>query len=574
MLIQIQGRLGLRYVAAAFFLTATLSLFFWHRTDRSPRHALLSEIKYVPSSYDWGKARIFHPVEDMRSPPEGVPRRFPRIQAEHRKGQQDDQARARKEIIKDAFVKSWKAYRKFAWAKDELKPITGGGKTTFSGWSAQLVDAMDTLWIMGLTEDFNDAIQEVARIDWSKTRDRGRINLFEVTIRYLGGLLAAYDLSGLPILRDKAVELADTLYMAFDTPNRLPTHYLELKKATSGETLADTKISTAAGGTLCLEFTRLSQITGDPKYYDATERVKHFLYKWQNQTAHPGMWPEELNFRDENVIENRYTLSGGADSMYEYFPKMHALLGGLDPQYEEMTVRSLETARDLLLFRPMTPQDSNVLLSGSVISFVGDDLFSPDMDHLTCFAGGMYALAGRLLAREDFVDLGSRLTAGCIWEYDAMPTNIMPDSASFVRCEKMDGPCPYNKTLDWVISLPGFTSLRNRGYLQRPEAIESVFYMWRITGNQVWRDAAWRMWEGIARETETELAFASILDVTKPLVGGQLDVMETFWLAETLKYFYLIFDDDSVIDLDEWVFNTEAHPFKRPKTAVETSGRR
>jgi len=48
----------------------------------------------------------------------------------------------------------------------------------------------------------------------------------------------------------------------------------------------------------------------------------------------------------------------------------------------------------------------------------------------------------------------------------------------------------------------------------------------------------------------------------------QLDEMESFWLAETLKYFYLLFSTPDVISLDDWVLNTEAHPFRRPDAAV------
>ncbi|KAK5987293.1 Mannosyl-oligosaccharide alpha-1,2-mannosidase [Cladobotryum mycophilum] len=573
----LQGRVGRRYIVIVFLLVAAAAVFFWRGVDYLPKQQQQQQqqqppltfdgVKYVPSSYDWGKARIYHPVTDMKSPPQGTPKQFPKIQAKEKADHQDDIADSRKQAIKNAFIKSWEAYKKHAWGMDELMPLSGKGKQTFSGWSAQLVDALDTLWIMDLKDDFRLAVKEVAVIDWSKTSVRGTVNLFEVTIRYLGGLLAAYDLSEEPVLRAKAIELANTLYMCFDTPNRLPTHWLDFDKARKGETTPENSMSGAAGGTLSLEFTRLSQITGDPKYYDATERIKQFFYRFQNDTGVPGMWPQEMNYREETMIETRYTIAGGADSMYEYFPKMHALLGGLDPQYEEMTSKSLETIRDTLLFRPMTPKDDNILLSGNVVVIGAIKELTPEMNHLTCFAGGMYALAGKLLDRKDFLDLGSRLTAGCVWEYDAMPTNIMPEVSTFIACEKLDGPCPYNEELirpGRHRAFPGFAGIRETNYLQRPEAIESVFYMWRITGDQAWRDAAWRMWEGIVRETETEIAFASISDVTTHS-GHKSDTMETFWLAETVKYFYLIFEDESVINLDDWVFNTEAHPVKRPR---------
>ena len=109
----------------------------------------------------------------------------------------------------------------------------------------------------------------------------------------------------------------------------------------------------------------------------------------------------------------------------------------------------------------------------------------------------------------------------------------------------------------------GFTSYPDRKYLLRPEAIESVFMLYRLTGDTEWMDKGWRMFEAIERITRTSMAASAVDDVTKskPM---KIDSMESFWLAETLKYFYLLFSNWDVVSLDEWVLNTEAHPFKRP----------
>jgi mannosyl-oligosaccharide alpha-1,2-mannosidase len=87
--------------------------------------------------------------------------------------------------------------------------------------------------------------------------------------------------------------------------------------------------------------------------------------------------------------------------------------------------------------------------------------------------------------------------------------------------------------------------------------------MYRITGDAHWREAGWRMFEAVKRATTSEFGNSAIDDVTKQ-VPELNDSMESFWLAETLKYFYLLFADESEVSLDEWVLNTEAHPFRRP----------
>jgi mannosyl-oligosaccharide alpha-1,2-mannosidase len=101
--------------------------------------------------------------------------------------------------------------------------ISGQSKETFGGWGASLVDALDTLWIMGMEKEFAVAVEALHKIDFTRA-SRDMINVFETTIRYLGGMLSAYDLSGgkYPILLAKATELGDMLYAAFDTPNRMP----------------------------------------------------------------------------------------------------------------------------------------------------------------------------------------------------------------------------------------------------------------------------------------------------------------------------------------------------------------
>ncbi len=94
--------------------------------------------------------------------------------------------------------------------------------------------------------------------------------------------------------------------------------------------------------------------------------------------------------------------------------------------------------------------------------------------------------------------------------------------------------------------------------------------MWRLTGDPAWQEKAWRMFQRVVRHTGAapgsktdQVAAAAVEDVTQPEGVTPMDVMESFWLAETLKYFYLIFDEWDVLSLDDWVFNTEAHPFRR-----------
>ena len=238
----------------------------------------------------------------------------------------------------------------------------------------------------------------------------------------------------------------------------------------------------------------------------------------------------------------------------------------------------------------MTPDNADILISGQVrkAGLISEAALDPQGQHLVCFAGGMFALGGKLFDIPSHVEIGKKLTDGCIWTYRALPLGIMPEVFRMVPCESRLG-CTWNETiwkegvhqehpgaetLDEMIQRmrlpPGFTSLSDRRYILRPEAIESVFLLYRMTGEEYLFEAAWEMFTAITNATETQIANAALSDITysKQRLAAegreiQVDSMESFWMAETLKYFHLVFSEPGLLSLDEWVFNTEAHPFKR-----------
>ena len=127
-------------------------------------------------------------------------------------------------------------------------------------------------------------------------------------------------------------------------------------------------------GSLSLEFTRLSQLSGDTKYFDAIQRITDGFADQQNRTRLPGMWPVFVNSRDADFANgSEFSLGAMADSLYEYLPKQHMLLGGLLPQYRRMYENSMDAAKSSLFFRPMNPDNKDLLLSG-VARSSGDEI--------------------------------------------------------------------------------------------------------------------------------------------------------------------------------------------------------
>ncbi|RYP65946.1 hypothetical protein DL769_006173 [Monosporascus sp. CRB-8-3] len=161
---------------------------------------------------------------------------------------------------------------------------SGSSRNTLGGWGATLVDSLDALWIMGLHEEFPEAVDAASTIDFT-SRSPKEINVFETTIRYLGGFLAACDLSGDQRLLRKGGEVGDMPYVTFDRPNRMPITRWDFQDAVrGGDQVAPEWALVAEVGSLCMELTRLSLITGDPKWFDATERIREVFEAQQGTT--------------------------------------------------------------------------------------------------------------------------------------------------------------------------------------------------------------------------------------------------------------------------------------------------
>ncbi|OCK74835.1 glycoside hydrolase family 47 protein [Lepidopterella palustris CBS 459.81] len=541
------------------------------------------------SRYDWTKVPVRNPVTSLTPLPTGEPLPLPKIQFEFgtEKDIEKQLRETRQSEVKKAFQRCWKAYQEHAWMQDEIKPISGGSRNTFGGWAATLIDALDTLWIMDMKDDFKVAVDAVAKVDFGSS-SLDFINVFETNIRHLGGLLSAYELSGEKILLKKATEVGEMLYVAFDTPNRMPITRWDLHKAGNGYAqVADETVLVAEIGSLTMEFTRLSQITKNPKWYDAITRITEVFAKQQSKTKLPGMWPIAVNAKKALFTEDTgFTLGAMSDSLYEYFLKTYVLLGGLDPVYKTLYEGSMETAIKHTMYRPMTPDNADILMSGFVRAESTQATLHPEFQHLVCFAGGMFALGGRIFQIDEHVSIGRKLADACVWAYKALPFGIMPEISHMYPCPNITG-CEWDEEA-WKAEvarkadmeneedpmqniaasrLPkGFTEINDRRYILRPEAIESVFVLYRITGQQQWQAAAWDMFTAIQKYTQTDLANAALLDIS--VTDGmppKMDLMESFWMAETLKYFYLVFSEPDHISLDDYVFNTEAHPFRIPK---------
>lgn len=300
-----------------------------HGTDDQTTTATTTSNRFAkPTKVHWTKPKEHFPLpkESIITLPTGTAKKIPRIQhvfspeAEGpKKKRLQRQAKVREQI-----QRSWAGYRKYAWMHDELLPISNQSRDPFCGWSATLVDSLDTLWIAGLKDEFDEAAKAAKNIDFTYT-NKDRIPVFETTIRYLGGLIAAYDVSGgasggYSFLLDKAVELAEVLMGIFDTPNRMPLLYYNWRPEHTSQPRRATGAGMAELATLSMEFTRLAQLTAQHKYYDAIDRITNGLIELQKRgTTIPGLFPENLDISGCNrtATDRRDAMSKAAKAQVD-----------------------------------------------------------------------------------------------------------------------------------------------------------------------------------------------------------------------------------------------------------------
>lgn len=553
------------------------------------------QVESRPNSI-WSTLPIRFPVASIETIPEGHPQKVPQIQAGSSRVARITlwYQTARQSAVKQVFWRCWKSYKSKAWQADELAPISGTPRNGLGGWGTTIFDNLDTLWIMGMKDEFENAATAVSQMSLADTSSPD-INTHEVNVHHLGGLLAAYDLSSDPRLLQKAIEVGDMLYAAFDTPNRMPIIHWDLHRAArQEEQIAEEVASASELGSFVLEFTRLTQITGDQKYFDAAQRVMATLRQQQDSTKLAGMWPVVLNARTENFDGDLFTMGAEVDCLYKSLPKAYALLGGQEPMYHKMYEKFTRTAAGHSLFRPMNAEGRDVLVPGSVRVMVTENgklrtHLESQVHTRACSAGGMFAMGAVLFNIPIHQQIAHKLVDGCVWAHKAMALGVMPEVYETIPCASQKN-CQWNEwhwkqeVYKWTMNQPdpnpsldvekyvrehhiakGFISIPDTRYNLRPETIESIFVLYRVIGREDLLDIAWELFEKIQNATKTSDANAALADVTTNGEPVHNDSMESHWMAHTLKYFYLIFGPPDVLSLDEYVFNSGGHPLKIPE---------
>lgn len=453
--------------------------------------------------------------------------------------------------VKDAFLHAWKGYSTYALGHDMLKPLSHRYEDWFTKGNDQmaltLIDSLDTMLIMNLTSEFKEARMFVKN-RLSLQPDNGRVNLFECTIRVLGGFISTYYLTGDELFKEKALDIGDRLLPAItSSKSSVPYSDINLRTRVAKQPAWGSSSSTSEVTTIQMEFGALSYISGDRHWDDAVRSVSRHISRLTAGKL-DGLVPLWIDPKSGEFSKNgiTYTMGARTDSYYEYLFKRW-YQSGKNSEYSFM-VQDFQESMEGVKKHLFGYTEPNKFL------FVGEKVgsrFSPKMDHLVCFLPGTLALAvhEKKLGPE-WLEHAEKILETC-HQFYVTETGLAPEISYF----NIDNPAKPDLNIHSA----------DRFSILRPETVESYFYLWRLTKNQKYRDWGWEFFQSLEKFARVEDGYTSISNVESRTKPAPKDKMESFFLGETLKYLYLLFSDDDMLPLSEWVFNTEAHPFRVQK---------
>ena len=413
--------------------------------------------------------------------------------------------------VKQEFLHAWNGYKKYAWGHDELLPLS----KSYKDWYKESLlltpmDAFGTMKIMGLDKEANeDKGLILSKLSFDKDM---RVQLFEVNIRLLGGLLSAYQLDGDKRFLDLAIDLANRLMPAFNSPTGMPYRYVNLKTGATSDSISNP----AEIGTLILEWGTLSKITGNDIYY---QKAKHALKEVFKRRSKIGLVGTFINVNTGKWTNTDSHISGAIDSYYEYLLKGWLMFGNKD----------LKNMWDVSI--------------KAINKYLADDTKN----------GFWYGHAD--------MNTGKR-TATVFGSLDAFFPAELILSGDTTRAEKLQESCYKMWMLEGIEPEEldySDMKITYPNYALRPENIESAYYLYHFTKDPKYLKMGKDYFESLVKYCRNNVGYSTLKSV---ITKEQGDLMHSFFLAETLKYCYLIFAPQNTIDFNQTLFNTEAHPLK------------
>jgi len=414
--------------------------------------------------------------------------------------------------VKAEFLHAWNGYKKYAWGNDDLIPLS----KTYKNWYGETllmtpVDTLDSLYLLGFKKEADETRKYItANLSFDKDI---YVQNFEITIRLLGGLLSAYQMTNDKKLLALADDLGTRLLPVFNSPTGLPYKYVNLK---TGKTRGEIS-NPAETGTLLIEFGTLAKLTKKPIFYEKAKRALVETYKRRSEI---GLVGTRINVETGEWTNTGSHISAEIDSYYEYLLKCAILFD--DADCRKMWEESIKAVNKYL-----ADEVRGELWYGHADMTTGKRT-KTTYGALDAFFPGVLALGGDLERAKRLQDSSFKM-----WNKH----NIEPEVFDYQKEEVL-----------------------HAGYPLRPEIVESTYILYQYTGDEKYLQMGKKMFEDFVKYCKTEAGYASLKSV---VTKEKADTMHSFLLAETFKYYYLLFAPPKTLDFKKVIFNTEAHPIRK-----------
>ncbi|MEK7725097.1 MAG: glycoside hydrolase family 47 protein [Acidobacteriota bacterium] len=415
--------------------------------------------------------------------------------------------------VKAEFLHAWNGYKQYAWKHDDLKPVSKTHRDWYPPETLLMtpVDSLDSLYMLGFKAE-GDKTRKFITDNLSFDKDIDVQN-FEITIRILGGLLSSYQMTGDKKLLALAEDLGNRLLPVFNSPTGMPYRYVNLKTGKVKDPISNP----AETGTLLIEFGTLAKLTNKPVFYEKAKRALVETYKRRSPI---GLVGENINVETGEWTNKDSHVSGAIDSYYEYLLKCAILFD--DADCKKMWEDSI-----LAVNKYLADEVRGELWYGHADMNTGKR-GATTYGALDAFFPGVLALGGDLERAKRLQDSGYKM-----WT----KYGIEPEVFDYQKLEAV-----------------------HAGYQLRPEIAESAYYLYHYTGDEKYLQMGKTFFEDTIKYCKTEVAYTGLKSV---VTKEKNDYMHSFFFAETLKYYYLLFAPKNTLDLKKVVFNTEAHPIKK-----------
>ena len=421
--------------------------------------------------------------------------------------------------VKGEMAWAWRNYKDRAWGHDQIKPVSGGFEEFFfpnNGSAAghplglSIVEALDTLWVMGLDAEFEDGV------NWTVNNLHfdidGDIQVFECSIRLVGGLLSAHHASGDKRLLHLAQDLTERLLPAFTkSPTTMPYRFVNLKTGA----VRDPQTCPAEVGSYLPEYGTLAGLTGDRRFYDAPKAATKALFDRRSKID---LLADGVHAETGQWLTRQATVGPPSDSYYEYLWDAWQLFGDVDSKrwYDVCTAAILKHQIDVV--------DGHLWFAR--VDFETGKILNHHQSELDAFYGGLLGQGGAMTE--------GRANA-LSWAVVQDKFEVIPEGFDYLTFKET---APSNAL--------------------RPELADAAFNLWLLDGDDLWRRICRRHYFNMKANNRTAYGYSGVTDVTRDPMSLD-DSCPGYWWSEQMKYYYLIFSNTPRFDYKTNYLSTEGN---------------